>query len=140
MATRRAGGAPGEHLRERLRERALSFPETHEDHPWGETVVKVRTKVFVFLGVDGGGGGDGDGEHPPRCSLKLVGSHEAALAVPGAAPTGYGLGRAGWVTLPLAGEGVPPEGVLLDWVEESYRTVAPKRLSALLDGAREALP
>ena len=27
----------------------------------------------------------------------------------------------------------PPLGVLTDWVEESYRTVAPKRLVAELD-------
>jgi len=36
------------------------------------------------------------------------------------------------VTIPLDA-GVPPLDVLCDWVEESYRIVAPKKLSAQLD-------
>ena len=36
-----------------LRKFALTFPGSHEDHPWGETVVKVKGKIFVFLGEDG---------------------------------------------------------------------------------------
>ncbi len=102
----------------RLRERALSFPGAWEDHPWGETVIKVGKKIFVILGETTG-------------TMKLAEAHEAALAVPGAAPTGYGLGKSGWVTIPLAA-GVPPLEVLCDWVEESYRIVAPKKLSAQL--------
>jgi predicted DNA-binding protein (MmcQ/YjbR family) len=98
---------------------ALAFPEAREDHPWGETVVKVRTKIFVFLGAG-------------RITVKLDESHEHALSIDGAAPTGYGLGRAGWVTVPT--DGVPLD-VLRDWVEESYRIVAPKRLVAGLDAA-----
>ena len=38
-----------------VRRFALEFPEAHEDHPWGETVIKVRGKIFVFLGDDDGG-------------------------------------------------------------------------------------
>ena len=106
---------------------ALSFPGAYEDHPWDEDVAKVGKKVFVFLGVD-----DGD---TPGCSLKLDESHAQAMAVPGAEPTGYGLGKGGWVSLPLHGD-IPPVEVLLDWVEESYRMVAPKRLIALLDADR----
>ena len=34
----------------RLKSFALSLPEAYEDHPWGESVAKVRGKVFVFLG------------------------------------------------------------------------------------------
>jgi len=119
MATKRAL-----QLRQRLLTHALAFPETYVDHPWGETVVKVNKKVFVFAGAD-----DGD---RPGVSLKLPESHDQALGLPGAAPTGYGLGRAGWVSLPLDAKGLPV-GVLLDWLEESYRTVAPKRLVAELD-------
>jgi predicted DNA-binding protein (MmcQ/YjbR family) len=40
------------------------------------------------------------------------------------------LGKAGWVTLPL--KAVDAE-LLSDWVEESYRNVAPKKLIAELD-------
>ena len=103
----------------RLRKRALAFPGTWEDHPWGDTVVKVGKKIFVFVGES-------------SVTLKLSEAHAAAMSVPGAAPTGYGLGKAGWVTLPLDA-GVPPFDVLCDWVEESYRAVAPKKLSDQLD-------
>jgi predicted DNA-binding protein (MmcQ/YjbR family) len=107
--------------RARLREFALTLPETVEDFPWGESVAKVRGKVFVFLGVD----------DSPRITVKLDESHEHALSIDGAAPTGYGLGKAGWVTVPIAGV---PLDVARDWIEESYRIVAPKRLVAQLDG------
>lgn len=113
-----------------LRDRALELPEAWEDHPWGESVVKVRKKIFVFLGVD-------DGSYPPGIGVKLLGSLEEALGLPGVAPMGYGLGRAGWVMVGL--EGNPPPGdLLLDWVEESYRLVAPKTLVAVLDENRPA--
>jgi predicted DNA-binding protein (MmcQ/YjbR family) len=104
---------------------ALSLPEATPDEPWGEDVVKVRGKIFVFAGPPGG----------RRMTVKLVESHAHALAVEGAEPTGYGLGRAGWVTVPLRAPGVTL-GVLRDWVEESYRIVAPKRLVAELDAVR----
>ena len=47
------GMAAKQTRRDSLLEFALSLPEAHEDHPWGETVVKVRKKIFVFLGEDG---------------------------------------------------------------------------------------
>ena len=109
--------------REKLLDFALAFPETASDRPWEEdVVVKVRGKIFVFLGPEGS----------RRISLKLAESHAHALAIEGAQPTGYGLGRSGWVTVPLRAPGVSL-GVLRDWVEESYRIVAPKRLAAELD-------
>ena len=79
----------------------------------------MRGKIFVFLG-----GAE------PTITVKLVESHPHAMSVEGAAPTGYGLGKAGWVTVPIAGL---PLATLGDWVEESYRIVAPKRLVAELD-------
>lgn len=108
---------------------ALRLPEAYEDHPWGESVAKVNKKVFVFLGV---------GEDPSNVAMhvKLRESHDQALAVPGATPTGYGWGRSGWVTVPFR-ETTPPLEVLTDWVEESYRIVAPKALVARLDAAAE---
>jgi predicted DNA-binding protein (MmcQ/YjbR family) len=111
-------------LRHRLKEFALRLPETWLDHPWGEDVVKVGKKVFVFLGLE-----DLD---ELLVTVKLEDSHDQALAVPGAEPTGYGLGRSGWVTIPLR-DTTPPAGVLEDWIDESYRRVAPKRLVAELD-------
>ena len=92
-------------------------------------MAKVNGKVFVFLGRDAETG-------PPLMTVKLVESHGHALAIEGAEPTRYGLGRAGWVTVPLHGEGVTPE-LLRDWIEESYRIVAPKRVVAELDRRSE---
>ena len=111
--------------RNQLREFALSLPAAAEDFPWGERVAKVRGKVFVFLGHD-------DREGPPLMTVKLVESHAHAMSLDGAEPTGYGLGRAGWVNVPLDANGVTLD-LLCDWVEESYRIVAPKRLVAELD-------
>ena len=64
--------------------------------------------------------------------MKLDESLEAALGLDGAEPVGYGLGKAGWVNVPLKGRS-PAIGVLQDWVEESYRRVAPKTLVRELD-------
>lgn len=104
---------------------ALGLPGAYEDYPWDEVVAKVNKKVFVFFGRE-------DNPNGPGMTLKLRESHELALAVPGAAPTGYGLGRSGWVDIPF-GLRTPPIGVLTDWVEESYRLVAPKHLVNELD-------
>ena len=113
-------------LRARLLEFALSFPEAHEDRPWEEdTVAKVRGKIFVFFG----------GPSSTRMTVKLVESHGHALSIEGARPSAYGLGKSGWMTVPLDAEGVS-EAVLRDWIEESYCIVAPKRLVAELDAGR----
>jgi predicted DNA-binding protein (MmcQ/YjbR family) len=112
-------------VRSQLRKFALSLPDASEDFPWGERVAKVNGKVFVFLGHDESSG-------PPGMTVKLVESHGHALAVEGAEPTGYGLGRAGWVNVPLHAEGLTRD-LLQDWIEESYRIIAPKRLVVELD-------
>lgn len=113
-------------VREKVREFALSLPGAVEDHPWGEDVVKVRGKIFVFLGQSS--------PTSKRISVKLDESNAHALSIDGAEETGYGLGKAGWVTIPLRADGVTV-ALLREWVEESYRIVAPKRLVAELDGA-----
>ena len=110
-------------VRDKVREYALSLPDAVDAHPWGEDVAKVRNKIFVFLGPAGS----------RRMTVKLDESHAHALSIEGAEPTGYGLGASGWVTVPLKAEGVNVE-LLRDWVEESYRIVAPKKLVAELDG------
>ena len=100
---------------------ALQLPGAFSDMPWeGDVVAKVGKKIFVFFG---------SGESP-GISVKLPESADHALAVPGATPTSYGLGRHGWVTVPL---GDTPVDLLQDWIEESYRTIATKRLIAELD-------
>jgi predicted DNA-binding protein (MmcQ/YjbR family) len=109
-------------LRDKVRDFALSLPEAVEEHPWGEDVAKVRGKIFVFFGGPGS----------RHMTVKLEESHSHALSIEGAKPTGYGLGASGWVTVPLRADGVTI-GLLRDWIEESYRIVAPKQLVANLD-------
>jgi predicted DNA-binding protein (MmcQ/YjbR family) len=115
---------------EKVRAFALGLPGAVEEFPWGESVAKVNKKVFVFLGVE-------DGSYPLGVTVKLKDetAHAHALACPGAEPAGYGLGKAGWVSIPLEGQGTPAAEVLCDWVEDSYRVIAPKRLIAELDGS-----
>lgn len=107
-----------------LRKHALSYPEAKEDFPWGERVVKVRGKVFLFLGRPEGAA--------LGLSVKLPGSASLALGLPFATPTGYGLGKAGWVTARFGPREKPPLVLLKQWIDESYRAVAPKRLVAAL--------
>jgi predicted DNA-binding protein (MmcQ/YjbR family) len=107
-----------------LRRFSFSLPGAWEDHPWGESVAKVGKKVFVFFGTT-------DGEAPFGFSVKLPISNDEALAMPFTVPTGYGLDRGNWVTVRPPAD--VPVDLLLSWIEESYRTVAPKALVAQLD-------
>ncbi|MFD3932449.1 MmcQ/YjbR family DNA-binding protein [Streptomyces sp. NBC_01356] len=113
---------------EKVREFALGLPGATEEFPWSESVAKVNKKVFVFLGMD-------DGSYPLGVTLKLKDeeAHAHALTSPGAEPAGYGLGKSGWVRIPLEEQGAPAAELLCDWVEESYRVIAPKKLVAELD-------
>jgi predicted DNA-binding protein (MmcQ/YjbR family) len=106
-----------------LRDFAMRYPEAHEDFPWGERVIKVKGKVFLFLGK-------GD---DLSLSVKLPSSALVALGLPFASPTGYGLGKSGWVTARFGPSEKPPMDVLRAWIDESYRAVAPKKLAAGLD-------
>lgn len=107
---------------------ALAYPGAYEDTPWGDRVAKVKgnQKIFMFCGVYQG-----------RLSFtaKLPVSGAAALSLPFAKPTGYNLGKSGWVTASFEDPAEAPEGLLLEWLDESYRAVAPKKLVAQLEGA-----
>jgi predicted DNA-binding protein (MmcQ/YjbR family) len=111
-----------------LRAFALGYPEAYEDFPWGERVAKVKGKVFVFLGRDGNELG---------LSVKLPESGMLALGLPFASPTGYGLGKAGWVTVRFGKREKAPVALLRSWIDESYRAVAPKKLVAALSSSSE---
>jgi predicted DNA-binding protein (MmcQ/YjbR family) len=111
-----------------LRDRALRYPEAKEEFPWGHRAIKVKGKVFVFLHqIDG----------TLTAGMKLPDSSSYALMQRYAKPTEYGLGKHGWVTCTFRpGDDVPLD-LLEEWVEESYRAIAPKKLLLLLN-AREA--
>lgn len=112
-----------------LRAFALGYPGAHEEFPWGERVIKVKGKVFVFLGRDDAGLG---------LSVKLPQSRLMALGLPFATPTGYGLGKSGWVSVQFGPREKPPLDLMQAWIDESYRAVAPKKLVATLPGSEAA--
>ena len=89
-------------------------------------VLKAKGKVFVFLGRRD--------EEKLRFSVKLPQSGDRVLDQPWAEPTGYGLGKSGWVTLSFDSRDVPADAELCKFVEESYRAVAQKTLVKELDG------
>lgn len=119
-----------------VRRFALGLPGVTEDFPWGERVVKVKNKIFVFLGRED------DLDHGIGFSVKLPQSGTSVLELPFAEPTGYGLGKHGWISVSLSPGDLPPVELLLEWIEESYRAIAPKKLVAALDarGAEEPAP
>ena len=113
--------------RNALRAFALRLPGAYEDFPWGESVVKVNKKVFVFLGLD---------PNPDTgfsFSVKLPISGADVLSLPFTEPTGYGLGKSGWVTVRLVPGDHAPVDLLKSWIAESYRAIAPKRLVSQLE-------
>lgn len=105
---------------------AAAFPGVTEEHPWGHRAFKVRGKTFLFLGADADG---------VSFSVKLPVSGDAALALDFTEPTHYGLGKSGWVTARFARERDVPLPVVRDWLDESYRAIAPAKLVATLASA-----
>jgi predicted DNA-binding protein (MmcQ/YjbR family) len=114
-----------------LREAGMGYPEVTEEFPWGHRTLKVKGKAFVYLTLTGEG---------LSMSVKLPQSNGAALMLPFAQPTGYGLGKSGWVSANFGARDTPPLDMLRKWLEESYRAVAPKKLVAQLgtEGAPKA--
>jgi predicted DNA-binding protein (MmcQ/YjbR family) len=129
-STRRASG-PLAAAAGALRAHALAKPEASEHFPWGETAIKVKGKVFLFMHSDA---------TSLSLSTKLPQSGGVALMLPFATPTGYGLGKAGWVSARFAAGDVPPVDMLCAWIDESYQAVAPAKLAAAAraDGAAAA--
>jgi len=113
---------PGGSALERLRQFGLRYPGAHTKSPWpGHLDLAVNDKTFAYLSIAG---------EPFKVSCKLPRSADAALELPFTTPTAYGLGKSGWVTAEFPdGAGVPVE-LLEEWIDESYRAQAPKRLSA----------
>lgn len=113
----------------RIRQHALTLPGAYLEFQWGGSAVKVIGKLFVFFGPD-------DGSRKPAYNVKLPDpdpdAHAHALSLPGAALMGVRMGRYGWVYVPFDERDTPPD-LLCEWVEDSYRSIAPQRLIAELD-------
>jgi len=109
---------------DRLREVMLSLPEVTEEFPWGHRTAKVKGKMFAVLVLE---------DTRLSVTTKLPESNEAALMLPFTEPTGYGLGKSGWVSSTFKpGQDVPVE-LLSQWIHESFRAVAPQKVLKALD-------
>jgi predicted DNA-binding protein (MmcQ/YjbR family) len=98
---------------------ALAFPESTEDFPWGHRAVKVKGKAFIFMALE---------EGALSLSVKLPRSSHFALMQDFASPTGYGLGKSGWVTASFGPKEKVPLDLMKEWIGESWRAIAPKKL------------
>ena len=108
-----------------LRAFGLTYPGAHIKSPWPEHEdLAVNDKTFAYLPRAG---------QPFSLSCKLPYTGEVALDLPFAAPTGYGLGKSGWVTFTPSEEQIPDVDQLKEWIDQSYRAQAPKRLVKELD-------
>jgi predicted DNA-binding protein (MmcQ/YjbR family) len=103
---------------QRIRDLALSFPETYEDTPWGHPVFKVGdNKMFAAMS---------DGDDPVSLTVKLTAEErEIALHMPYVSVARY-VGRYGWVTANVTDDESLENA--LEWMRESYWLKAPKRL------------
>lgn len=109
---------------EELRKFGLSYPGAHLKSPRpNHKDLAVNDKTFAYLPKEGS---------PFSISCKLPDSAEEALELPYCSPTGYGLGKWGWVTATLP-KGKIPMDLFKDWIDESYRAQAPKKLLKLLE-------
>ena len=57
-----------------------------------------------------------------------------------AEPTGYGLGKHGWVTATFEPGDAIPLDLIREWIDESYRAVAPKSVLAKMERDEEQAP
>ena len=91
-----------------------------------EAVAELRAwdKTFAYLPAKG---------RPFSLSCKLPYTGYEALQLPYAEPTGYGLGKSGWVSFNPGEDSIPDIEQLKAWVEESYRAQAPRKLVNELD-------
>jgi predicted DNA-binding protein (MmcQ/YjbR family) len=109
---------------DRLEEIVDRLPESSrvDIEAWGgEPTFRVGGKNFVFASPDAS-----------SISVKLP--HDEAAAVvatdPQATPTGYGLGRHGWVSISLTGRlSAARWREVEEWVRTSYSLIAPRKLA-----------
>ena len=113
-----------------LREFGMAYPGVHFKSPWpGHKDLAVNDKTFAYLSTEG---------EPLGISCKLPRSNSVALMLPFCEPTPYGLGKSGWVSAQFAATDDIPIDMLKQWIDESYRAQAPKKLVKQLDAGGDA--
>ncbi len=107
-----------------LRNLAMTYPQATEEFPWGHRAIKVKAKIFLSLAMNDGA---------LSATMKLPESGRYALTQRYAQPTGYGLGKSSWVSCTFRPGDELPMDLLEEWIDESYRTIAPKKLVLALN-------
>jgi predicted DNA-binding protein (MmcQ/YjbR family) len=109
---------------DRLEEIVARLPQAErvDVEAWdGEPTFRVNGKTFVFCSPDASG-----------ISVKLSKEEAAAVVAtdPNADPTGYGLGRHGWISVSIAPTASATRWREIgEWIRTSYTLVAPKKLA-----------
>jgi predicted DNA-binding protein (MmcQ/YjbR family) len=108
---------------DRIRELALSLPETYEDEPWGHPVFKVAdNRMFASMSEAG---------RTVSLTVKLTAEErEIAHLLPYVSRARY-VGRYGWITAEVTDE--ESLEAALEWVRESYWLKAPAELRAAVE-------
>ena len=108
---------------DRIRELALSLPETYEDEPWGHPVFKVAdNRMFASMSEDG---------RTVLLTVKLTAEErEIAHLLPYVSRARY-VGRYGWITAEVTDE--ESLDAALEWVRESYWLKAPAELRGAVE-------
>src|SRR5579862_8133529 len=101
---------------QRVKEHCLAKPGAYEDHPWDETVFKVKPKgkIFCFAGTAN-----------PVITVKSTPERQAGLVQDPNIKVAAYVGRYGWVTV-----NIPDEQMMefaLDLIDQSYALVAPRK-------------
>ena len=107
----------------RIRELALSLPETYEDQPWGFPVFKVASnRMFAWLTE----------AEPIEVTIKLTKEErEIAELLPYTRRASH-LGRYGWITATVTDDESLDSA--LEWLRESYWLRAPAELRTAVEG------
>jgi len=108
---------------DRIRELALSLPETYEDEPWGHPVFKVAdNRMFASMSEDG---------RTVLLTVKLTAEErEIAHLLPYVSRARY-VGRYGWITAEVTDD--ESLEAALEWVRESYWLKAPAELRVAVE-------
>lgn len=120
-----AAKGPHDAILRDLRAFGLGYPGAHYKSPWPTHMdLAVNDKTFSYLSLEG---------EPLSISCKLPHSAGAALMLPFCKPTGYGLGKSGWVSASFGPDDAIDVDMLRAWIDESYRAQAPKKFVRALD-------
>jgi hypothetical protein len=118
----------------RLRKLCLALPEAHEVEAWGAPTFRVRNKIFATYARASSHAGRGR----DATWVKAAPGDQAAMVA--AAPDCFFVppyvGPSGWIGIWL--DGVVLWDDVADFLSDSYRLVAPRKLIAVLDSDHPA--